>query len=72
MTEEEEKRAIQEARTALQTITGGIICSPMEREFFIRGYLAGKDSKSLGGVLDSVVKSDCSTIDLFGECGPIT
>lgn len=72
MTEEEEKRAIQEARTALQTITGGIICSPMEREFFIRGYLAGKDSKSFVGVFNSIGKTDCSTIDLFGECGPIT
>ena len=66
MTEEEKKRAIQEARIALQTITGGIICSAMEREFFIRGYLAGKDSKSLVGMLDSVVKTDSSTIDLFG------
>lgn len=66
MTEEEKKRAIKEARIALQTITGGIICSAMEREFFIRGYLAGKDSKRLVGVLDSVVKTDSSTIDLFG------
>lgn len=66
MTEDEGKKAVQEARTALQMLTGGVICTPMEREFFIRGYLLGKDSKSLVGMFDPVSKSDCSTIDLFG------
>lgn len=65
MTEEEAKKALQEARSALQMLTGGVICTPMEREFFIRGYLLGKNSKSLVGVLDPVSKADCSTIDLF-------
>ncbi len=72
MTEHEEKEAVQEARTALRSITGGIICSAMEREFFIRGYLAGKDSKRFVGVFNPVCQTDSSTIDLFGECGPIT
>lgn len=66
MTDEDAKKALQEARSALQMLTGGVICTPMEREFFIRGYLLGKDSKSLVGMLDPVSKSDCSTIDLFG------
>lgn len=66
MTDDEGKKALQEARSALQMLTGGVICTPMEREFFIRGYLLGKDSKSLVGMLDPVSKSDCSTIDLFG------
>lgn len=65
MTEEETKKALDEARSALQMLTGGVICTPMEREFFIRGYLLGKDSKSLVGMLNPVVKTDCSTIDLF-------
>ena len=66
MTDEEGKKALLEARNALQVLTGGVICTPMEKEFFIRGYLLGKDSKSLVGVLDPVSKTDCSTIDLFG------
>lgn len=66
MTDDDAKKALQEARSALQMLTGGVICTPMEREFFIRGYLLGKDSKSLVGMLDPVSKADCSTIDLFG------
>jgi hypothetical protein len=65
VTDDEAKKAHQEARCALQMLTGGVICTPMEREFFIRGYLLGKDSKSLVCMLDPIVKADCSTIDLF-------
>ena len=65
MTDEEGKKAVQEARTALQMLTGGVICTPMEREFFIRGYLLGKDSKSLVGM--QVDKEDCFTRDIFSE-----
>jgi len=66
VTDEEGKKAVQEARSALQVLTGGVICTPMEREFFIRGYLLGKDSKSLVSVLNPVCQADNSTIDLFG------
>jgi hypothetical protein len=66
VTDDEAKKAHQEARCALQMLTGGVICTPMEKEFFIRGYLLGKDSKSLVGVLNPVCKTDNSTIDLFG------
>lgn len=65
MTDEEGKKALLEARSALQVLTGGVICTPMEREFFIRGYLLGKDSKSLIGMLDPVSQADNATIDLF-------
>jgi hypothetical protein len=66
VTDDEAKKAHQEARCALQMLTGGVICTPMEKEFFIRGYLLGKDSKSLVGVLNPVCQTDNSTIDLFG------
>lgn len=66
MTDDEAKKALQEARSALQMLTGGVICTPMEKEFFIRGYLLGKDSKSLVGVFNPISQTDCSTIDLFG------
>jgi hypothetical protein len=46
-------------------LTGGVICTPMEKEFFIRGYLLGKDSKSLVGV--QVDQEDCFTKDIFGD-----
>lgn len=65
MTDEEGKKAVLEARTALQVLTGGVICAPMEREFFIRGYLLGKDSKSLIGM--QVDKEDCFTRDIFTD-----
>lgn len=65
MTDEDAKKALQEARSALQMLTGGVICTPMEREFFIRGYLLGKDSKSLVGV--QVDKEDCFTRDIFSD-----
>lgn len=65
MTEEEGKKALLEARNALQVLTGGVICTPMEKEFFIRGYLLGKDSKSLVGV--QVDKEDCFTRDIFTD-----
>lgn len=65
MTDEEAKKAHQEARCALQMLTGGVICTPMEKEFFIRGYLLGKDSKSLVGV--QVDQEDCFTKDIFGD-----
>jgi hypothetical protein len=65
VTDEEAKKAHQEARCALQMLTGGVICTPMEKEFFIRGYLLGKDSKSLVGV--RVDQEDCFTRDIFSE-----
>jgi len=67
VTDEEGKKAVQEARTALQVLTGGVICTPMEREFFIRGYLLGKSSKAFGEPSFPVVNTDKSTIDLFGH-----
>lgn len=67
MTEDEGKKAVQEARTALQMLTGGVICTPMEREFFIRGYLLGKSSKTFCEPSFPVVNADKSTIDLFGH-----
>jgi len=66
VTDDEAKKAHQEARCALQMLTGGVICTPMEKEFFIRGYLLGKDSKSLVGV-DSQVNVDCFTKDIFTD-----
>jgi len=65
VTDDEAKKAHQEARCALQMLTGGVICTPMEKEFFIRGYLLGKDSKSLVGVQEN--KDDCFTRDIFSE-----
>jgi hypothetical protein len=65
VTDDEAKKAHQEARCALQMLTGGVICTPMEKEFFIRGYLLGKDSKSLVGV--QVDQEDCFTKDIFGD-----
>lgn len=67
MTEHEEKEAIQEARMALRSITGGIICSAMEREFFIRGYLAGKSGKTFGVTSLPVVNPNQASIDFFGH-----
>ena len=67
MTDDEAKNAHQEARCALQVLTGGVICTPMEKEFFIRGYLLGKDSKSLVCMLNPVSQADNATIDLFRE-----
>ena len=64
---EDEKNAFQEARNALMALTGGTQCTPMEKEFFISGYFLGKYSKSFSSVLDPVVKTDNSTIDLFGQ-----
>lgn len=64
---EDEKNAFQEARNALMALTGGTQCTPMEKEFFIRGYLLGKDSKRLLSVLNPIAKTDNSTIDLFGQ-----
>jgi hypothetical protein len=63
VTEQEEKEAVQEARTALRSITGGIICSAMEREFFIRGYLAGKSGKTFGVPSLPVVDPNQASID---------
>lgn len=66
MTDEQMEKTLLDAKRALETMLSGVKCTPMEKEFFIRGYFLGKDSKSLIGVFDPVVKTDCSTIDLFG------
>jgi len=62
----EEKDTLEEARNALHSMLAGVGCTPMEREFFIRGYFLGKYSQSFVRVLDPVAKTDRSTIDLFG------
>ena len=59
------KQTYLQAQKALETMLAGVKCTPMEREFFIRGFFLGQDSKSLIGVVDPVGKTDCSTIDLF-------
>lgn len=63
----EEKDTLEEAKNALRSMLAGVSCTPMEKEFFIRGYFLGKYSKSLVGVLDPVAKTDRATIDLFCE-----
>ena len=63
----EEKDTLEEARNALYSMLSGVSCTPMEKEFFIRGYFLGKYSKSLVRVLDPVAKTDRATIDLFCE-----
>lgn len=60
------KKTYLEAQKALETMLAGVKCTPMEREFFIRGYLLGNDGKSLVDVVDPVAKTDNATIDLFG------
>jgi hypothetical protein len=62
----EEKDTLDEARNAIQSMLAGVSCTPMEREFFIRGYFLGKYSKSLVGV-DSQGNVDCFTKDIFTD-----
>jgi hypothetical protein len=61
----DQKDTLDEARSALQSMLAGVSCTPMEKEFFIRGFFLGKYSDSLQGVGKPVCKTDSATIDLF-------
>lgn len=62
----EEKDTLEEARNALHSMLAGVSCTPMEREFFIRGYFLGKYSQSFVRV-DSQGNVDCFTKDIFTD-----
>lgn len=61
----EEKDTLEEARSALYSMLSGVSCTPMEKEFFIRGYFLGKYSKSL--VNQQQTNDDCFTKDIFTD-----
>jgi hypothetical protein len=48
-------------------LTGGVICTPMEKEFFVRGYLLGKSSKALCVPSLPVVDPNQASIDFLGH-----
>lgn len=61
----DQKDTLDEARSALQSMLAGVSCTPMEKEFFIRGFFLGKYSDSLQSVGKPVGKTNGSSIDFF-------